>query len=92
MSIKEHCIITAVVLVLMLAFIAAGEAADMPEVVDHDLSMTEQEVTWVCEEYVAQQEKPCTVVKIGDRICYAYMELDGSSQPVQCFRKDNEDS
>jgi hypothetical protein len=88
MSIKEHAIMTAVVLTLMLAFIFAGEAADLPEVVDHDITMTEQEATWVCEEYVAQREKPCTVVNIDDRICYAYMELDGSSQPVQCFIKE----
>lgn len=57
----------------------------IPPVVHHDDYRTMAQVQSVCQTYVEQEQKPCAVVTIDDKICYAYMELDGSSDPVQCF-------
>jgi len=85
-SIKEHAIITACVLAIVMAFNQLLGTEALPEVIDYDMEMSEWEVQGICEEYVEQQQKPCTVVKIDDRICYAYQELDGTSHPVHCFK------
>lgn len=44
-----------------------------------------QEVHAICEAYVEKEQKPCSVVTIADEVCYAYMDLKGHSDTVQCF-------
>ena len=93
MTTKEHLIIGICGLLVIVAFIAAGEAqaqdwtghVEYPDVINYDLSLTEQQAQWVCEEYTAQRELPCVVVKIDDRVCYGYMDAKGQADSVHCF-------
>lgn len=65
---------------------------DLPPITDYDIAMSLREVQQICEERVTQVQKPCTVITIEGRVCYAYSELDGSTDSVHCFiRKDNGD-
>ena len=88
MTVKEHAIMTAVVLTVIMAFIFLGGCsaqAALPEVQHHESAMTLDQAHAACQEYLASEEKPCTVVQIDDEVCYAYQNLDGSSKTVQCF-------
>jgi hypothetical protein len=58
---------------------------EIPEVIHHDSPRTLAQMTEICQAYVEQEKKPCTTVTIDGKVCYAYMELDGNSQPVQCY-------
>ena len=62
---------------------------ELPKVVNNQESKTEQEVHIICQEYVGEEEKPCAVIRLDERICYAYVELDGSSHPIQCYGQKN---
>ena len=61
----------------------------LPKVVNHQESKTEQEVHIICQEYVGKEGKPCAVIRLDERFCYAYTELDGSSYPIQCYEQKN---
>jgi hypothetical protein len=88
MSNKENLVMGSALTMVMFAAIYAGQAEALPEVIDNEGTMTEQEAHLVCQEYLDEEQKPCSVVEIDDRICYAYMELDGSSHPVMCFTRE----
>ena len=57
----------------------------LPQVEQHLTTRSLSEMTEICQEYVETQQKPCTTVTIDNKVCYAYMELDGTSHPVQCY-------
>ena len=57
----------------------------IPDVDHHTESKTQLEVHAICEVYVEREQKPCSVINIADEVCYAYMDLKGRSDTVQCF-------
>ena len=62
----------------------------MPKVDHHDEAMTLSEVQDVCEKRLSEDEMPCAVVQIGDEVCWAFMDMQGESETVQCYIRINE--
>lgn len=59
----------------------------IPEVDHHDQYRTMEEITSICKIRVRDDELPCSVMTIEDEICYAFMDLQGVSKRVQCFKR-----
>lgn len=65
-------------------------AMAVPKVDHHDQAMSLSQVQSVCEKRLEEDELPCAVVQIGDEVCWAFMDLDGESETVQCYIRMNE--
>ena len=68
--------------------LAAATAITIPLVDDHKTTMTYAQVEAICERYADEQQKPCVVMREGDRVCYAYMDLQANTVGnVQCYQE-----
>ena len=57
----------------------------IPQVEHHITALSLSQAAQICQDYVEAKQKPCATVTIEGKVCYAYMELDGTSHPVQCY-------
>ena len=58
---------------------------EIPDVVHHNEVRSVKQLQEICQRYVETEKKPCAIVKIDGKVCFAYMHMDGSSDPVQCY-------
>ena len=59
----------------------------IPEVTHRDVAMSLENVYSICQIYMDKREKPCSIVKIDDKVCYAFMNLKAETVGnVQCFK------
>jgi hypothetical protein len=73
---------------LPIVFLAGcSTGMPIPDVENHAENKSLLEVQNVCEVRVEKYDMPCAVVTTGNKVCYAYMYLDGSSDTVHCFVK-----
>ena len=58
---------------------------DIPAVEQHDVALSFADVIAVCEQRVAEANRPCATVKIDDKVCFAFLDFEGNSTTVHCF-------
>lgn len=75
---------------MVLASGTMAESIPIPDVQDHNEYRTIFDMQDVCQRIADSQERPCTVVQTDDRVCYAPMNMDGSSETVQCYLEGND--
>jgi hypothetical protein len=63
------------------------ESIPIPKVAHHKLGASTSEIQDICEKRAEEDELPCYVINQGNSICYAYVDLKGVSEEVQCFIK-----
>ena len=59
---------------------------ELPAVEHHDGYMHEYEAIEICQAYVKAASLPCTVIRIDEEVCYAFVQQDGEVSKVQCYK------
>lgn len=57
----------------------------IPAVIEHEQALLRESVVEICEQRVELDQKPCAVVDVDGKTCFAYMAFDGTSSTVHCF-------
>jgi len=64
---------------------APALAMDIPAVVDHEQALKRTDVVKICRIRVEIDEKPCVVIDMHDKTCFAFMDFAGNPSTVHCF-------
>jgi len=60
---------------------------EIPLVDSHDEAKTYAEVQTICKATADDLQTPCVLIRQGERVCYALLDLEGNTiGNVQCFK------